>query len=258
MTNDIAVLVVSCDKYQDLWKPFFTLFFRYWQDCPYPVYLGSNHLTYTDSRVKMITVGDDRDWSSGFRKMLELIQQPYVIVLLEDYLIYQPVNTDKIRELASYMKNKRAGVLRLFPCPGPDMPCQDNPEVGEISKGADYRISLQAALWNKQILLSLLQEGESAWHFELKGSRRTDKLDAPFLSINRDTILQPPIPYFCTAVVKGKWLSDAVDLCKREGVTVDLSVRPCETSFDRFKDFIAHKMIGKWLSFLSKWGLNRG
>src|SRR3989338_3266453 len=77
MTTDTSVLVVSCDKYQDIWKPFFTLFFRYWHDCPYPIYLGSNQRIYADQRVKTIAVGDDKDWSSGFRKMLEQIPQPY-------------------------------------------------------------------------------------------------------------------------------------------------------------------------------------
>lgn len=255
MSNDMAVLVVSCDKYQDLWKPFFTLFFRYWQNCPYPVYLGSNRLTYTDSRVKMITVGDDKDWSSGFRKMLEQIPHHYVIVLLEDYLLYKPVDTDKIRELVSYMKRRGAGVLRLFPCPGPDMPSQDNPEVGEICKGADYRVSMQAAIWDRQILCSLLHDGESAWNFEMVGSIRSDELEVPFLSVNKDSVKQPPIPYFCTAVVKGKWLRDAVNLCRKEGIEIDLSVRPCETHFDRLKGFVMHDVIGKFLSLLSKRGL---
>ncbi len=71
----VAVLVTSCDKYQDLWEPFFTLFFRYWQDCPYPVYLGTNHLKYDHERVKTIAVGDETDWSSDFRSMLEQIPQ---------------------------------------------------------------------------------------------------------------------------------------------------------------------------------------
>lgn len=233
MTTDIAILIASCDKYQDLWSPFFTLFFKYWQDCPYPVYLGSNHLTYTDSRVKTITVGDDRDWSSGFRKMLEQIPHLYVIVLLEDYLLYQPVNTDKIRELASYMKNKRAGVLRLFPCPGPDVPCQENHEVGEIRKGAEYSLSLQAAIWDRQVLLSLLREGETPWQLEVLGSKRTNALNVPFLSVKRNNNHDYPIPYFCTAVVKGKWIPDAVKLCKKEGINIDLTVRPLQTWYDR-------------------------
>lgn len=43
---DVAVVVASCDAYADLWEPFFRLFRRYWPDCPYPVYLGSNFRTY--------------------------------------------------------------------------------------------------------------------------------------------------------------------------------------------------------------------
>jgi len=37
-----SILIPSCDKYSDLWRPFFTLFWRHWPDCPFPVYLGSN------------------------------------------------------------------------------------------------------------------------------------------------------------------------------------------------------------------------
>lgn len=238
MMSDIAVLVVSCDKYKDLWKPFFTLFFRYWHNCPYPVYLGSNHLTYADSRIKAITVGDDRDWSSGFRKMLEQIPHPYVILLLEDYLLKQQVDSDRIQSLAAYMKFKKAGVLRLFPCPGPDIPCADNTEVGEIRNGAEYRLSLQAAIWDKQVLLSLLREGESPWQLEVLGSKRTNELNVPFLSVKRNNSHDYPIPYFCTAVVKGKWISDAVELCKKEGINIDLAVRPLQTWYDRLKLFL--------------------
>jgi hypothetical protein len=41
-SDNLAVIVVSCDLYSDVWKPFFTLFFKYWNDCPFPVYLTSN------------------------------------------------------------------------------------------------------------------------------------------------------------------------------------------------------------------------
>ena len=40
--SDCSILVVSCDRYRDLWTPFFTLFQRYWPDCDMPVYLGTN------------------------------------------------------------------------------------------------------------------------------------------------------------------------------------------------------------------------
>ncbi|CAD6491158.1 MAG: hypothetical protein FFODKBPE_00095 [Candidatus Argoarchaeum ethanivorans] len=240
--NNVAILVTSCDKYQDIWEPFFTLFFRYWQDCPYPVYLGTNRLKYDHGRVKTIAVGDETDWSSDFRSMLEQIPQPYVIVLIEDYLLTQHIDTTMIEELITYMGDKGAGCLRLYPCPGPDLPCSDNPLVGEISKGADYRLSLQAAIWDKQVLLELLREGESAWELEINGSKRTSDLDAPFLSVIGDS----PIPYFCTGVVKGKWVKEAVKLCATEGIKVDLTARSMQTPVDRL---LRSAMIGRLIEF---------
>jgi len=237
--NKTAVLISSCDKYQDLWEPFFTLFFRYWPDCPYPVYLGTNHLVYGHPGVKTITAGDDTDWSSSFRCTLEQIQYPEVIVMMEDFLPTKSVDTAKIEKLITYMQAKGAGCLRL--CPRPDLSCLDNPEVGEISKGADYRLSLQAAIWNKQTLLELLREGESAWELELNGTKRTNDLDVPFLCVTGDS----PIPYFCTGVTKGKWVREAVELCKKEGIEVDLTVRSVQTPVDRFiRSEIISKLIG--------------
>ncbi len=244
--SKVAILVTSCDKYQDLWEPFFTLFFRYWQDCPYPVYLGTNHLKYDNGRVKTIAVGDDTDWSSGFRGMLEEIPHPYVIVLIEDYLLTQSVDTVRIDRLVSYMEDKGAGCLRLYPCPGPDLPCPDNPEVGEISKGADYRLSLQAAIWNRQTLLELLREGESAWELEINGTERTNDLDVPFLCVIGDS----PIPYFCTGVVKGKWVKEAVKLCETEGIEVDLTARSVQTPVDRL---LRSAMVGRSIEFIKKY-----
>ena len=227
--NDFAVVVSSCDKYQDLWTPFFTLFFRYWPDCPYPIYLISNDLEYPDSRVNAIKIGEDRDWSSSMLAAMALIPHSYVVLLLEDYLLQQPVETSRIVELAQYMKDKEAGCMRLFPCPGPDVLCEDNPEVGEINKGSDYRLSLQAAIWDKQVLVGLVRKGESPWHLEINGSRRTDELDDPFLSVTRES--SRPLPYFCTAVYRGRWLREAVELCEREGIAVDLKARPREPKY---------------------------
>lgn len=226
--NKTAVLISSCDRYQDLWKPFFTLFFKYWPDCPYLVYLSTNHGRYDDPRVKIIAVGDDTDWSSGFRVVMERIPHPYVIVFMEDFLFMKPVDTEKIERLITYMDKKKAGYLRLVPSPVPDLPCTDNEEVGEISKGSDYRLSLQAAIWDKNILIKLLLNGETAWELELKGTKRTNELDVPFLSVQNN----PPIHYFCTAVVKGKWVKEAVDFCRKEGIEVNLKIRPMQTPFD--------------------------
>jgi len=260
--KDIAVVIISCDKYADLWKPFFTLFFRYWSDCPFPVYLVANHLCYENPRVITITVGDDHDWSSSMRKALESIQSGFPIILLEDYLLTAAVHTDTILEYAQYMNDKRAACLQLFPrfspIVGPVVQSDDHPDIGYIDRGAPYRVSLQAAIWDKQALDALLQDGESPWEFETKGTVRSNSLEAPFLSIMPE--VKCPIPYFSSAVMGGKWHRDAIRLCNQENIPIDLEVRAQRTLLEdvRFLLLFHYAMRRRWIAqrvaSLKHWG----
>ena len=40
--DDVAFLIVSCDRYSDLWEAFFTLLSKYWPDKNFHTYLLSN------------------------------------------------------------------------------------------------------------------------------------------------------------------------------------------------------------------------
>jgi hypothetical protein len=234
MPDSTALLVVSCDSYRDIWGPFFTLLFRYWDDCPYPVFLGSNFEKYPDKRVVSLAIGEDRDWSSNLRRMLEWIPQDGILLIQEDFLLDRPVHTARIDRYIGYARRRQAACLRLMPIPGPDVPCADQPELGEIGKGAEYRVSLQAAWWKKEQLAAVALPGESPWQFERLGSRRSDALDAPFLSLREGVDF--PLDYFTTAVVRGYWEPAALDLCRREKVPVDLRVRsvlPADMRWER-------------------------
>ncbi|MBN1438427.1 MAG: hypothetical protein JW929_03375 [Anaerolineales bacterium] len=223
MRPSTAILVVSCDSYRDVWIPFFTLFFRYWEDCPYPVFLGSNFEGYPDKRVVALSVGEDRDWSSNLHRMLEGIPAEGILLLQEDFLFDRPIHTGRIESYIEYARSRRAACLRLMPIPGPDEGCADQPDLGEIRKGAEYRVSLQAAWWRKECLAAVARDGESPWQFERLGSRRSDSIDAAFLSLREGVDL--PLDYFTTAVVRGCWEPGAVELCRRENVPVDLRTR---------------------------------
>jgi hypothetical protein len=223
MPHSTAVLVVSCDSYRDVWGPFFALFFRYWDDCPYPVFLGSNVEEYPDQRVVSLAIGEDRDWSSNLLRMLEAVPADGILLLQEDFLFNRPIRTGRVGRYIEYARFRDAACLRLMPIPGPDLPCADQPDLGEIRKGVDYRVSLQAAWWRKECLASVARGGESPWQFELLGSRRSDSIDAPFLSLREGVDF--PLDYFTTAVFRGYWEPGAVKLCRRENVPVDLRAR---------------------------------
>ncbi|MCH8996880.1 MAG: hypothetical protein IID48_01270 [Proteobacteria bacterium] len=232
--SDTCILIVSCDPYRDVWRPFFQLFRKYWPDCPYDVYLQTNHLDFDEPGVTVIKCGPDIDWSSNLIRALERLSADRVLLLLEDFFFTQPVNGARLRRLESFMTERQAAYLRLVPKPPPDRPCADQPGVGAIAKGAPYRMSTQASFWDRRILIGLLRSGESAWEAEMAGSRRSAALERSFLSVDAAPREDWPLCYMNT-VIKRKWTPEAVAFCRQAGVPLDLSLRPVCGWFDQLR-----------------------
>lgn len=209
------VLMMTCYKFKRTWEPFFKLYDKYWNDCPYELVMGTDVGEYAN--VKCIQIGKDLGWSSNCIHVLKKLNVDRVILMLDDYFIYEPVNTAKICDLVEISYKYDIDYLRLFPCPGPTEKWTKSKELGVIKSSDQYRASLQVAIWNKQMFLELLKEGETAWETEIEGSRRSAKMDALFLSVWRD---QSPIRYEI-AVLGGKWRQVAIDIMKRENLSTE-------------------------------------
>ncbi|MFH1769747.1 MAG: hypothetical protein ABH833_03730, partial [Parcubacteria group bacterium] len=121
-----AVIISSCDSYNDLWDPFFRLFFKYWPDCPFETYLIANNKEYPNNKISSIRVGEDRGWSDNIRTVLDKINTPYILYLQDDYLLQDSVDTRHMLTLLKYMQEKNVGCLRIFPQPGPDEEYDNN------------------------------------------------------------------------------------------------------------------------------------
>ncbi len=226
--NDTAVVISSCDAFSDLWDPSLTLFFRYWPDCPYDVYLVTNEVEYAHPRVASLKAGKDTDWTSTFRRAVQQINHDKLIVMMEDMLLVRKVGTERLRGFIDYMQERKAGAMRLVPIPPPDYPTGDHPELGEIATGVRYRVSLHPTVWDRTTLFQILRDGESAWDLEWIGSGRSDTIERSFLCIREDA--RPVLEVFPgTAVIKGRWMPDAIAFCRAQGVPVDLSRRSVET-----------------------------
>ena len=89
--KDIAVLVMSCDAYEDIWCAFYTLFNKYWK-CPYKVYFGSE----TKDNKNFTTIKTQGSWTSRVRQTLEQLDTKYVIFLLDDFFLRKQVRQDII------------------------------------------------------------------------------------------------------------------------------------------------------------------
>lgn len=214
--DKFAVLVVSCDKYADLWPPFFKLFKRFWPDCEYKTYLLSNRERFNDPSVTTLAVGDDISWSDNLIKALKQMPEAYVLLFLDDLLLYDFVKAAKVTDIFKWMAAKDANYIRLNPTQKPDKP--HNELIGLVSRGAIYRTSTVLSVWKKSTLLGLLKSGESAWDFEIYGTVRSDSYDG-FYSTWGNCF--PVI----NGVIKAKWQRGAVKKLRSLGIDIDLTKR---------------------------------
>ena len=216
-----AVLVPSCDAYSDLWTPFFSQFWRHWPDCPFPVFLGSNTQRYEDARVTTLLSNQGLNWTNRVREHLEQLRAPYVLMILEDFLMQSPIETSSILECLQAIESTGGHCVRLSPRPAPDDRVVGLPFLGAIRPGSPYRVSTQGAIWRRETLLALMRDGESIWQFELAGSRRSDVFLTGFFGAYRNLLT-----YRHHVVERGKWFRGAAAKFGALGIGADFTRRP--------------------------------
>jgi hypothetical protein len=221
--NNLTILVCSCDKYSELWSPFFTFLFNQWpslktNNVKVPILLIANGKSYSDPRVTTICAGEDKTWTGTLLKVLSQVKTDYVLILLEDYFINAPVNEARLLEIFEGMQREKAAYVQIS--------CNDKrfnneshaptsiPGTYFKPKFGIYRPSLQAALWDKKQLEWLTNPAENVWEFEVKGNSRSQGMAAPFLSVVKDE----PIHYL-NAVSQRTVSQRAIDYCKSMGVS---------------------------------------
>lgn len=216
--SDCAILVISTDKYQDIWDPFFKCFQKQWKNCPFPVYLGSNMISYTGSYpVKTILSGADKDWSSSARKILNQIPEEYLFVILDDFMLISSPEDDCMSKHFQFMKDHQVNHMHFA---NDIIPFDEefNSEYGIYARGAPYRSNV-FGFWKKSCMLGLLIDGENPWNFEIMGSYRSSYLNGFF------AIRKHPFQTLNT-IEKGNYIAASAAYCKSNGI---------ELSFERRK-----------------------
>jgi hypothetical protein len=245
LSNQIscAVVISSCDAYSDLWVPFFSLFWKYWPDCTFPVYLVGNHQKFLDEKIVSLNiVGDFLNWSQMLHKALSGLDTEYVLLMLEDFFLRRRIQTQQILVILKFLDQLDGQMLRLVPRPPPDDRITDFPLIGRIRPGAPYRVSSQGAFWRRKTLIDLLRDGESIWEFELKGSRRSDILEGFY------STWKPVLTYDHHVIERGKWFRNEASRFGRMGTNCDFSRRPIMTRME---------MVRWRISMIKGWFLQR-
>jgi hypothetical protein len=144
-----------------------------WPECPWKLTIVTNKVKI-DTRERVVYTHAGRIYGTYMSTFMEnyLHDEDFIIVMLEDYIIHK-VNRALIAHAYDIMqKDPNIGEVRLYPKPGPSLPFNDDPDIGEINRSDLYPASLQVTMWRTDVYRSILSPGESPWEIEEAGSWR--------------------------------------------------------------------------------------
>lgn len=182
---DVVVPITS--KFHWELKPFCHLFEKFWPGQSLIILSDKNpgigRTTFIKAR------NEDREWQGQFSGILKQFLQydfasDFLVILMADYWITEPVKADEISSLVRYMKarpvimrsqialgvNKNVGAisqqfiqfwgnLSIYGCPDNKPDC--------FLTG-----SLIPGLWNRKLLMNILETGWNVWETEIELSKR--------------------------------------------------------------------------------------
>jgi hypothetical protein len=219
MRDNFAVLLLSCDKYSDMWKPFCEQFRKYFPQGKWPIYIGSNKIACTEPGTISILSGDDLDWSTSYKRILTQIKERKIFVIIEDFLLASSVDEKLFSAAVDFLFDNDANHISYMPVPKPDS-ITSNPHIGQYERGAPYRATV-IGFWDREYLASLLLAGESPWNFEILGSYRTSYSDGFYC-------MTSPLCDFRNMIEKGWWIPESVEWARSSGIQLDLDKRPMQ------------------------------
>ncbi len=237
MENKCTVLVNSCDLYEDIWYPFFTLLKKYWPDNPYPIVMNTESKSCEFPGLNITTYHlyskpNEVPWSKRLMAHLEKIETPYVLLLMEDFFIKEPVDQSVIEQCIAWMdENPNIATFDMYMTTHGKVKSEKYPGFSKRKRFSEYKYNTEAAIWRKEDLLKSLREFEDPWVWEFIGNLRSFRTSKEFYVTSDD--VRPNFNYYTAAVARGKWNLAVVDpVFKANGIEIDYSVRGYRTEED--------------------------
>ncbi len=243
-TPRYTVVVSSCDKYEDLWDPFFKVLQAEWPQLgqeQIPVVLNTEHKTYEYDGLNIRTMqfygeDDNPSWTKRLRRTLETIETEYIIFLLDDFYMQDKVRSDRIDQCIRWMDDNRRISMFCFKETYASANINDGKYKGFERRPlfGKYKFNCQAALWRRDRLICYLKKDENPWEWEVYGNWRSYRLPYHlFYSLvpgeEKVFVYTHEIKgqiYGGSGVYRGKWFVPSVDpIFKKHGIEIDYSIR---------------------------------
>lgn len=229
--NNIALFVPSCDAFCDISVQFFRFFDKFvsWWDMKKYLIVENQNLMIPD--VTIIRTGNDVNWTFRMKRALKEIKEEYLLFLLDDYFIGDPVSERDITEAYALMKKENLRYYRFNNRPrvkGLNKQYRNYDYLLSIQNNIRYGIVLGEGIYRRDFFEEMLgEEDKSIWRVE------TDRLinvennngdEIPGCVVDNRNIL-------CTynGVLKGQWIPATIRHFDEIGLPIELGNRKIQS-----------------------------
>lgn len=163
--NNVSLIVCSCDKYEEIWNPFFVLLNKYWSTFPKPCFLLTE--TKKCSIDNVVTLNSKGNWSDRLLYSLKHVTQEYAILFLDDFFLMDYVNELEIKRLLGIMADNKDIAVFYFKHSSPQN--SNKLEYGSYIKmdsHKKYSINFQVGLWRIDALKEIMHPNKNPWEIE--------------------------------------------------------------------------------------------
>lgn len=181
MKNKMTMLILSCDKFSDLWDGHVKLLEQNWPDRNLETYIVTDSPTNkTYPHVKIISAGKECEWSDRLAYALKQVKTDFVFITLDDYFLIKPVQQQAIVSLLEMMEKEKIDYVRLFKHPkrATRQELAGYPGIHHIDTSYVYSVNLYTGIWRTDFLKYTVEEPKSAWSFEVSLAKKAQKYNA--------------------------------------------------------------------------------
>ena len=140
-----SIVMMSCDKYKCLAPAFEACLNKYYPNHP-----------------KIYSIFGDDIWSKRLREGVKQIEDEYILFMLDDMFVREPVNEELINDALQVLQNNPKVAVVNFENNYRDAIAFSDNWV-EQKQNQMYLHSCQPSLWRKAALIDNLSKDEDAW-----------------------------------------------------------------------------------------------
>lgn len=233
LKDNCALIINSCDAYEDIWPLFFSAFKENWPNCELEIYLNTETKSFRFDGVNLKTLNQDHSfkgapWGKRLIGLLNKIDKPFIISLFDDFLLERPVDVKTLNECYRLMlENADISAFYFLAIPGANRSDGIHASFNFLENFTDYKINSAPAIWRKSSLIKYTGENDNPWAWEVFGTARTYFEKDKFYSLRSNDHMVFKYNYALGgAIRRGKWVESVVTpFLQKYNLTLDLTKR---------------------------------